>query len=308
MRKSLLLPALLGAVALNAQIINVERKNDQRNLTASTVLVPLHYGDSLNTRIREAFQKYWNATPFVVCSKTDSVFRTADKKANFAEFNAGIISVYYHDNPSGQNYANFVLSLLNRDHGRIFEASLVSPINAFHYEWTASNNFDRSFDRVDYMVYNMNDQMNLLKDDKFKIKDYEDYVNKKATRLAQKTLLVPKELMSPYNVTPNTVAMMTYNGGKAIGAKTVINRTIVDLDAMASYRGKYKVMPFKDIEALSQSAMADKYALFIPTINDRKYVLVFDVKTKELIYTDAVKMSWEIKSKDMEAINKAAGF
>ena len=62
-----------------------------------------------------------------------------------------------------------------------------------------------------------------------------------------------------------------------------------------------------EIMKLEQSPDADKYTLFLPALDQQKFLMVYDLKTKELLYFDMVIMSMKIKGKDFEKLNKAAG-
>lgn len=84
--------------------------------------------------------------------------------------------------------------------------------------------------------------------------------------------------------------------------------SLIDSADLAGYGGKVKILPFKEIDQLAVSGEANKYALFSPLITDRKYVFVFDLETKQLIYADNALMSMQVNKKDIKKLNHDARF
>jgi hypothetical protein len=181
------------------------------------------------------------------------------------------------------------------------------PINGFHYEFNVVSDsmYNRSLLRIPYMVHTLNDMLTHLKANGSE-NDYYKGIEAKSTRIASKTLLIPAELTTEWDVNPNTTALMKANLQAGKKSMKPIMAAILDAGSI-SYKGKYKIMPTAEILALEQSAEADQYSLFLPAINNKKYLMVFDLKTKELLYYEYANMGMKIKGKDFDKLNKAAG-
>jgi hypothetical protein len=109
-----------------------------------------------------------------------------------------------------------------------------------------------------------------------------------------------------WDVNPNTTALMKANLDAGKKQMKAIMAAVLD-PASISYAGKYKIMTTADILTLEQGPEAGKYALFLPAIDNKKYMMVYDLKTKELLYNETVTMGMRIKDKDFDKLNKAAG-
>jgi hypothetical protein len=181
------------------------------------------------------------------------------------------------------------------------------PINGFHYEFNVKSDsmYNGSLLRLPYIVYNLNDMVSYLKangDDK----GYFSTIDAKNSRIASKTLLIPSELLNKWDVGPNTIAMMkaSLDAGRK-SSKSIMHAILEQSDI--TYKGKYKVMSTEEIMKLEATPAAADYALFLPAIDNHRYFMVYDLKTKEMLYYDMVKMGMEVKSKDFDKLNKAVG-
>ena len=114
--------------------------------------------------------------------------------------------------------------------------------------------------------------------------------------------------MKEYDINKAILAQMSGGfGGKVIGSKKPVMQSILTEKDLAAYKGNYKILPFARIEELASSKDAANYALLNPLINDLKFMLVYTLDKKELIYIEKDFMSQRVKEKDIKELNKAAG-
>lgn len=292
-----------------SQVIDKWKGKNVEKVLQGTLVVRVAQSDSFNSRVADAFNKYWKTSPFEMYHPSKS-YKT-DKNFSYALFSASVVSLAIdrgtRTNETSQNYPFFVYgesSETGKPHGGALIG--VFPINSFHYEFdvNADNQFEGAYLRMPYIIYNLNDMVGYLKNSGTE-KDYYDYIGKKTARLSTKTLIIPEDVVKEWDVHPNTTAMMKNNFEKKKKMKSIMHQILDQSDI--TYAGKYKVMSTDQITALEKGPDASKYALFLPAIDDRKYVLVFDLATKELLYFDHTKMSLKIKDKDFDKLNEAAG-
>jgi hypothetical protein len=181
------------------------------------------------------------------------------------------------------------------------------PISGYHYEFNVKSDsmYNGSLLRLPYMIYNLNDMVTWLKT-KGDDKGYLSSIEAKNSRIASKTILIPSELLTKWDVGPNTIAMMKSLEAGRNTSKSIMHAILEQSDI--TYKGKYKIMSSAEIMNLETSDKAGEYALFLPAINNHRHFMVYDLKTKEMLYYDMVKMGMEVKSKDFDKLNKAVGF
>lgn len=273
----------------------------------SSVIVHNTQSKAFNERMQKAFTDYWKVSPFEMYEGTKS-YETA-KGESYAAFMPAVVGLKVRGHETSMNNPFFIYGEAGSG-GNVNGEGIIGvfPINGFHYEFDpkATNYYDRAALRIPYMVYNLNDMLTYLKD-KGKDNGFDDYIAAKNTRLAKKTLIIPKDLVTEWDVNPATTALM--KGRIEAGQKDMkeIKAAVLD-EGDITYDGKYKVMTNEEIMKLETGADADKYALFLPAIDNHKYLMAFDLSTKELLYFEKVTMGMRIKSKDFEKMNKAIGF
>ncbi|TCJ13228.1 hypothetical protein EPD60_12590 [Flaviaesturariibacter flavus] len=298
--------ALLVAGAAQAQIFDKTKGKNVQKLLSGPAHVYTRSSGPYNDRLRAAFTNYWKATPVEFHDISKSYPRLESSSLVFAP---AVVGLTVRDHATAMNNPFYVMAAANQL-GEIDGDAIVAafPINGFHYEFdvTASDNmYDRSLLRIPYMVQTMNEMVTLVKAGGSE-KEFFKTVDSRTARIAGKTLLIPAELLQEWDVNPNTTAMMKANleaGKKPMKAIRVAIMEQGDI----SFAGKYKVLPAADIMKLEESADADKYTLFLPAIDNKKYVMVYDLKSKELLYFETTNMGMRVKSKDFEKLNKAIG-
>jgi len=289
------------------QFFDKSRGKNVMRLIQSPVIVHATQSAAFNARLKKAFTDYWKISPFEFYDE-GKTYET-EKKESYAVFMPGIIGLNVRGHETSMNNPFFVFGEA-RTNGKLADDAFIAvfPINGFHYEFDpkATNYFDRSALRIPYMVYNLNDMLTYLKD-KEKDNGYDDYINAKTARLAKKTLLIPKDLVTEWDVNPATTALM--KGRVEAGQKDMkeIKAAVLD-EGDISYEGKFKVLSNEEIMKLESGADAGNYAIFLPAIDNHKYLMAFDLSTKELLYFEKVTMGMRIKGKDFEKMNKAIGF
>lgn len=165
--------------------------------------------------------------------------------------------------------------------------------------------YSRSLLRIPYMVHTLNDMLTYLKTNG-NDNGYYKTIDAKTSRIAGKTLLIPSDLTKEWDVNPNITALMKANLEAGNKEMKSIMASVLDAGEI-SFAGKHKIMSAEEIMKLEQSEDAGKYVLFLPAIDNKKYMMVYDLKTKELLYFETVTMGMRIKGKDFEKLNKAAG-
>ena len=302
-----------------AQIFMKEGEKNLKKMLSRTVLVVNGLTEDYDRRMSKAFKDYWTVTPFISAYESDSAGKKVAKSAinkdedlfkNFSYFKPMVMGDVYKNNfVSG--YTNpgiyrpyFIFGIEESYSETTGEYMGVKfPIDAFYFEFDVTdtlNKFKRCLLRLPYMVYNLNDMLAFYKKNN-SIKGYESYVDEKAKRIATKTLLIPKNLITEYDVIPNTNALNTINQKKSYYA------SILDIDKIG-FEGKYLIKTADEIMKLEQRPEAGNYALFLPALDDKKYMMVYDLKTKELLYFESVNMSLKIKDKDFKKLNNAIRF
>jgi len=313
----LILMPLCFALITQAQLRELAKQKSYDETLNSTVLVVLKYSDSLNNRIKTAFQKYWTATPYTFVTKNyKDTLKPVKGQRQYSVFEGTVVRVVevnmqtQVEKGTPDAWPGFYLAPLDQKKEPVVENIFArSAVNSFYYEWSKEKEFENCFYRIDFIVKQANDILLLIKADKGA--DYSDYkkqVNAKASTLGSKTLLIPEELTKEYDINKAILSLFELGlGGKPIASKKPIWETMIKTDDLTTYKGKTKVLPVHEIEKLAHSPQASEYALFSPVINDMKIVFVYDLASKDLIYTDEVMVSQKIKDKDFKELNKAAG-
>lgn len=289
-----------------AQIFDKTRGKNVQKLMAEPVTVYTSSPGAYTERLKTAFKDYWKITPYNFVNIEDA---SKDVKG-LPVFMPAIVGISVRGHETGQNYPFYVYGEANGSGSVDGEAIVTAfPINSYLYEFDAKadNIYAGSILRLPYIVYNLHDMLNYLKTNGNE-KGYEKYIEEKSTRLAGKTLLIPAELTKEWDINPNSTAL--FKGNLAAAKKSMRELMITFLEeSNISFSGKYKVMPTAEIMKLEQSADANKYALFLPALDQKRYIIAYDLKTKELLYFESVSgLGSKIKDKDFEKMNKAAGF
>ncbi|MDB5251405.1 MAG: hypothetical protein JWP27_574, partial [Flaviaesturariibacter sp.] len=208
------------------------------------------------------------------------------------------------------NWAAYFLTPLDKKGKPDVELSMAwGPSNMFYYEWSPESGLEHSYYRVDYIVRQVNDVLEYRRQNpKAGNRDFTAWIDAKARQLSSKTLLVPAELLEKYDIWKITRAQMESGVGKVYTSKKRIFKTLVDETDLSGFGGKTRILPYADIERLAQSPEASQYALFSPLVNDQKYIFVFDLATKEMLYVDSGLLSMEVTKKDIKELNAKAGF
>lgn len=307
--KIMLLPACFLVLAVNCygQFFDKNTGKNVMKVIESPVIVHNTQSKLFNERLQKAFTDYWKVSPFQMLEGPGA--KPVSATGTYAAFMPAVVGLTVRGHETSMNNPFFIYGESSAGGNVIGEGIIgVFPINGFHYEFDpkASGYYDRALLRIPYMVYNLNDMLQYLKD-KGKDNGFEDYITAKNSRLANKTLLIPQDLVSEWDVNPATTAMM--KGRIEAGQKDMkaIKAAILD-EGDITYSGKYKVMSAEEIMKLESGTDASKYAVFLPAIDNHKYLMAFDLATKELLYFEKVNMGMRIKSKDFDKMNKAIGF
>lgn len=292
---------------LQAQFFDKSRGKNVMRIIQSKVIVHATQSASFNERMKKSFTDFWKISPFEMYDATKS-YETG-KDESYAAFMPAIVGLNVRGHETSMNNPFFIFGEATSK-GNVADDAFIGvfPINGFHYEFDpkAASYYDRASLRLPYIVYNLNDMLTYLKE-KGKDNGYDDYISAKTPRLAKKTLLIPKDLVAEWDVNPATTALM--KGRIEAGQKNMkeIKAAVLD-EGDISYGGKYKVMSNEEIIKLEASADASNYAIFLPAIDNHKYIMAYDLATKELLYFETVTMGMKIKSKDFDKMNKAVGF
>jgi hypothetical protein len=296
----------LFTFSVQAQIFDKTRgKNVQQLLNQSTHVYTAGKG-VYTDRLTAAFNSYWKITPFEYHDISGGL---PSLESGSSVFMPAVVGLTVRDHATAMNNPFYVFGAAGSS-GMVSGESIVAafPINGFHYEFDVKNEanmYSRCMLRLPYIVYNLNDMLACIKTNGDE-KGYFKTIEAKSSRIAGKTMLIPSDLTTEWDVNPNTTALM--KGKMEAGRKEM--KAIMDApmkEENISFGGKYKVMKTEDIIKLEQSPEANKYTLFLPAIDNKKYILVYDLATKELLYYEDVNMSMKIKEKDFEKLNKAAG-
>lgn len=289
-----------------SQFFDKSKGKNVMKIIESPVIVSNTQSATFNQRMKKAFIDYWKVSPFVIPG--DTTTKSAIESDTYAGFTPAVVGLTVRGHETSMNNPFFIYGEASAS-GNVSGSGIIGvfPINGFHYEFDpkATNYYERAALRIPYMVYNLNDMLKYLKD-KGNDNGFNDYITAKNARLAKKTLIIPKDLVTEWDVNPATTALM--KGRIEAGQKDMkeIKAAVLD-EGDITYGGKYKVMSNEEIMKLETSADADKYALFLPAIDNHKYLMAFDVSTKELLYFEKVTMGMRIKSKDFDKMNKAIG-
>lgn len=297
--------ALLLHLSSSAQIFDKTKGKNVQKLFAGPTHVYTWGSGPYNDRLRSAFATYWNATPVVFHDVSKG---TPTLPAETPVFAPAVIGLTVRGHETSMNNPFYVFA--SSGGGNVDGDAIVAafPINGFHYEFdvTVDSMYHRSLLRLPYMVHTANEIINQVKAGGSE-KDYYKIVDGRNSRIAGKTLLIPSDLVQEWDVNPNTTAMMKANLAAGRKSMRAINAAVMEQGDI-SFGGKYKVLSTADILKLEQGPDASKYTLFLPAIDNHKYVMVYDLATKELLYFETSTMGMRIKSKDFEKLNKAAGF
>ena len=296
----------LFILTASAQIFDKTRGKNVKKLYSQTTHIYTAGKGAYTDRLTAAVNSYWKITPVEFNDISNGL---PSLESGSSVFMPAVVGLTVRDHATSMNNPFYVFGEAGSS-GKIDGEAIVAafPVNGFHYEFDvrADNMFDRCLLRLPYIIYNLNDMLTYLRDNGDE-KGYFKTIEAKSNRIANKTLLIPSDLVTEWDVNPNTTALM--KGKLEAGKKEM--KAIMDApmnESAISFGGKYKVMKTEEIIKLEQSADADKYALFLPAIDNKKYILVYDLKTKELLYYEDVNMSMKIKEKDFDKLNKAAGF
>ncbi len=298
--------AVLAYSTSFSQFFDRSRGKNVMKIIESKVIVHADQSPAFNERMKKAFADYWKVSPYEWYNPAKTYERGSNE--SLAAFMPGIVGLTVRGHETSMNHPFFIYGEARKD-GTVADDAFIGvfPVNGFHYEFDpkARYYYDRALLRIPYIVYNLNDMLAYLKS-KESEKGYDDYVAAKTNRLGKKTLIIPKDLVAEWDVNPATTALM--KGRIEAGQKDMkeIKAAVLD-EGDISYGGKFKLLSNDEILKLEQGPDAGNYALFLPAINHHKYIMVFDMGTKELLYFETVTMGMRIKGKDFDKLNKAAG-
>lgn len=288
-----------------AQIFDKTKGKNVQRLYNQTTNVYLYGEGPYSERLKNAFNSHWKITPFKFHDISKGLPSLESESSVFMPVVVGLL---VRDHATAMNHPFYVFAEGGTS-GRVNAEGIVAafPVNGFHYEFdvTADSMYSRTLLRAPYIVYTLNEMLTYLKE-KGSDKDFFKTIDSRTAEMTGKTLLVPAELLSEWNVNPNVTALMKADLKAGQKPMKQILAAILEQGEI-SYGGMYKVMPTTDILKLEQSAEAGKYTLFLPAINDKKYIMVFDLQTKKLLYYETVGSGMKIKEKDFNKLNKAAG-
>jgi hypothetical protein len=298
--------ASLFTLSVQAQIFDKTRGKNVQKLFNQPTHVYTGGKGAYTDRLTAAFTSYWKITPFEYHDITNGL---PSLESGSSVFMPAVVGLTVRDHATSMNNPFYVFGEAGSS-GKVDGEAIVAafPINGFHYEFDVkdeANMFSRTLLRLPYIIYNLHDMLTYLKINGDE-KGYFKTIDAKNSRIAGKTLLIPADLTTEWDVNPNTTALM--KGKMEAGRKDMkpIMAAVLN-ESDISFGGKYKVMKTEDIIKLEQSPEASKYTLFLPAIDNKKYILVYDLATKELLYYEDVNMSMKIKEKDFDKLNKAAG-
>jgi hypothetical protein len=301
-----------------SQIVELAKDKYYDGTLNSTVLVVLKYSDSLNKKIKSSFEKYWTVTPYKFVNSNYKDTLKTGAKIIYSVFDGNVVRVVQVNMERPGDLARgtpdswpgyYLVPLDQQKKEQVDLIAVRGPVNSFYFEWTPESGFENTYYRVDYIVKSMNDGLQFLKfSGKKSMNDYEKQVNRKTATLKDRTLLIPAELIKEYDINRAILAQMSGGfGGKVIASKKPVMQSIITEKVLSEYKGKYKILPFAEIEKIAETDKAPEYALFTPLINDLKFLFIYTLDKKELIYIEKDFMSQKVKEKDLKALNKAAG-
>lgn len=296
---------LLNLPSLDAQVFDKTKgKNVERLYNQETQVYT--YGQGAYTeRIKKAFEQYWKITAYKIHDIKNGLPKLADESTVFMP---AVVGLSVRDHATSMNHPFYIFGEAGSS-GRPNANGIVAafPINGFHNEFdvTSDSMYQGSLLRIPYIVHTLNDMLTYLKTNGDE-KGFYKTIEAKSTRIAGKTLLIPAELIKEYDVNPNSTALMKANLDAGKKPMKSIMAAVLDQSSIR-FNGKYKILPAAEIMKLEQSADAGKYSIFLPAIDHKKFMMVFDLQTKELLYYEFSNMGMKIKEKDFEKLNKAAG-
>jgi hypothetical protein len=290
-----------------SQFFDRSRGKNVMKIIESRVIVHANQSPAFNERMKKAFTDYWKVSAYELYDPVKNYDRGSNETS--AAFMPGIVGLTVRGHETSMNHPFLIYGEARKD-GTVADDAFIGvfPVNGFHYEFDpkAKHYYDRALLRIPYIVYNLNDMLTYLKN-KESEKGYDDYISAKTSRLAKKTLIIPKDIVTEWDVNPATTALMKARIEAGQKEMKEIKAAVLD-EGDISFGGKYKIMTNEEILKLEQSADVGNYALFLPAINHHKYIMAFDMATKELLYFETVTMGMRIKSKDFDKMNKAIGF
>lgn len=309
---AVLLTTVVNAPA-HTQIYDKWKGKNIEKLYNQTTHIILEREGNFYERLKKAFEEYWKITPYELHNKSKGLPRLEPSSSVFAP---GFVTLTKKRTVPGLGtssttifgYPFFVFGEANQS-GTISGEGIVAafPINAFHYEFDVRSDsmFSGSLLRIPYVIRTLHDMLANLKENKSD-KDYFKTVGARSSSIGKKTLIIPADLVKKWDVNPNTTAFMNADLDAGKKKMKAINHAMLEENGIG-YRGQYKIMSTEEILKLEQSEDAGNYTLFLPAISDHQYVMVFDLKTKELLYFEMDKMGMRIQSKDFDKLNAAAG-
>jgi hypothetical protein len=297
---------VIGINKTTAQIFDKTKSKTVQKLLAKTVTVYTDSTSAYNIRLKKAFTDFWKITTFTFQDISTGLPSNTEEGAPI--FMPAVIGINKDGNNIGINYPYYVYGEALKS-GNVSAEGIIAafPINAYFSEFDVKQDFiyTNCLLRLPYMVYNLNDMLTHLKNNGSE-KEYYKTIGAKSTRLATKILLIPSDYTKEWDINPNSTAL--FRNKISAGKKPMKAQMQIMLDeGDITYGGKFKIMSTADIIKLEQSADAGKYALFLPALDQYKYMMAYDLKTKELLYYDFSTNGAKIKSKDFDQMNKTAG-
>ena len=208
--KKILLAVCILAITMNGygQFFDKNTGKNVMKVIESPVIVHNTQSKAFNERMKTAFTDYWKVSPFQLLEGSGAA--PVVQGSTYAAFMPAIVGLSVRGHETSMNNPFFIYGEASAS-GNINGEGIIGvfPVNGFHYEFDpkATNYYDRAMLRIPYIVYNLNDMLQYLKD-KGKDNGFDDYIKSKNTRLAKKTLIIPSDLVTEWDVNPATTALM----------------------------------------------------------------------------------------------------
>ena len=295
--KTLFLVLILSASfkQTNGQLVRGGENSPAFKMVTERPLLVLYTGDELFDEVLEnSFKKYWKVSEYkFIESKNLSKYNTNKEYNYFTIYSSGYVTTKTNVTGDETDINGFSLVVSAEDPKFIGVANLSAyiPFNnkiaAFYAE--VMTPYDSV--RMDYIICGLNSMYEAI--GQYKIKGItttsfgkilEEFSSYYAPQISHKTLLILDEMTQPQ------------------GSK---NYQFIDPAVLKAYPYKYKIVSMEEFIQLSNSNSKD-YCFLDYVDNDFKYIFIYDVATKKLMYGDMpVAKEHILSDKDIEAITKA---
>ena len=255
----------------NAQLANSGFDSEEfQKFMNSTTKIVLTGEPEIDEQIMASVNKYWNFTPFEEIGPD-----AYNEEVESGEYSYLLPLLQIQQTEYGQHswfaYGIVMGGKKSKNYWRN-DLLIYVPLNRYYTE----REFKQAIYRIDFMVSTLNETAKWIRDEKINEKGKKldelclAHVNENANKIANKTMLVPKEV---YDFDP-----------------VLTKKYYFDQIAIKKYTFKYKILPIAEIQALAESAEADQYCLLVPAKYIDFHLTVFDLAThKPLAMTDILK-------------------